>query len=112
MLARVRCIAADLPLTTLEKRHSMTREKLLREPKDEHTQRQESPKQKNLSANAMPADGFVLSVDGKFKTRFENSEEAMAAGVKLKQRYPVIQVAIYDAAARVYAPVELPEQNA
>ena len=34
----------------------------------------------NLRANAMPIDGYVLSVDGKLKTRFETSEEAMTAG--------------------------------
>ncbi len=89
----------------------MSKEKLQR-PKNQDTMREEISKPKNLPANAMPKDGFVLSVDAKFKTRFEHSEEAMAAGVKLKQSYPVIQVAIYDAAARVYTLVALPEQDA
>lgn len=71
-----------------------------------------SQKPKNMPANATPIDGFVLSVDAKFKTQFESSEDAMAAGLKLKQSYPVIQVAIYDAAARIYTPVDLPEQDA
>ena len=35
----------------------------------------------------------------------------MAAATKLKQSYPVIQVAIYDAAERNYTPVALPEQE-
>jgi len=90
----------------------MSKEKMLHEPKHEPTQREDVKKPKNLAANVTPIDGFVLSVDAKFKTRFESSEDAMAAGVKLKQRYPVIQVAIYDAAARVYTPVDLPEQGA
>ncbi len=64
----------------------------------------------NLRANAMPKDGYVLTVDGKLKTRFETAEEAMTAGVKLKQSYPVIQVAVFDATARSYAPVVLPEK--
>ena len=34
----------------------------------------------------------------------------MTVGLKLKQDYPVVQVAIFDAAARSYAPVTLPEQ--
>ena len=63
----------------------------------------------NLRANVTPNDGYVLSVDGKLKTRFETSEEAMTAGLKLKQNYPVVQVAIFDATARSYAPVVLPE---
>lgn len=64
----------------------------------------------NLRANVTPNDGFVLSVDGKLKTRFGTSEEAMSVGLKLKQDYPVIQVAVFDATARSYTPVALPEK--
>jgi hypothetical protein len=60
----------------------------------------------NLRANAMPADGYVLTVDGKLKKRYETAQEAMAAGSKLKQSYPVIQVQVFDATARMYTPVE------
>jgi hypothetical protein len=60
-------------------------------------------------ADATPTDGFVLTVDGKMKTRFDTSDEAMAASLKLKQDYPVVQVAVFDATARTYIPVELPE---
>jgi len=67
----------------------------------------ESKKPANLLANAMPTDGFVLSVDGKLKMRYETSEAAMTAAAKLKETYPVIQVAVYDAVERKYAPVEL-----
>ena len=64
----------------------------------------------NLRADVMPIDGYVLSVDGKLKSRFQTSEEAMTVGLKLKQDYPVVQVAIFDVAARSYAPATLPEQ--
>lgn len=60
----------------------------------------------NLRANAMPADGYVLAVDGKLKMRYDTAQEAMAAGSKLKQSYPVIQVQVFDATARMYTPVE------
>jgi hypothetical protein len=72
---------------------------------------QDTKKPANLRANAMPIDGHVLSVDGKLKTRYESSKDAMAAGTKLKQSYPIIQVAVYDAAQRNYTPVELHEQE-
>jgi hypothetical protein len=72
---------------------------------------QDTKKPANLRANAMPIDGYVLSVDGKLKTRYESSKDAMAAGTKLKQSYPIIQVAVYDAAQRNYTPVELHEQE-
>ena len=46
-----------------------------------------------------PSVRYVLSVDRKFKTQFETSEDAMAAGLRLKQTYPVLQVEVFDAAA-------------
>jgi len=67
----------------------------------------ETKKPANLRANAMPVDGYVLSVDSKLKTRFDTAKEAMAAATKLKETYPVIQVAVYDAVERKYFPVEL-----
>jgi hypothetical protein len=67
---------------------------------------QKTQKPENLRANAMPRDGYILAVDGKLKTRYETSEEAMTAGSKLKQSFPVIQVAVYDAKERAYTPVE------
>jgi len=68
---------------------------------------QETEKPKNLRANTLPTDGFALCVDGKMKTRYETSQQATAAGLQLKQTYPVIQVTVYDAAERLYTPVEL-----
>jgi hypothetical protein len=102
---------AGLQPSHSEKGTQMSKAKIHDEFKQD-TKRDEVTKPKNMPANATPIDGFVLSVDAKFKTRFESSEDAMAAGLKLKQSYPVIQVAIYDAAARIYTPVDLPEQDA
>ena len=82
------------------------------ELKNQELKLHETKKPANLRANAMPTDGYVLSVDGKLKTRFENAKDALAAASKLKQTYPVIQVAIYDAIARVYTPVDLQPQDA
>ncbi len=85
------------------------------EPKNQELKAQEimlqdTKKPANLRANAEPVDGYVLSVDGKLKTRYESAKDANAAGAKLKQSYPVIQVAVYDAAERSYTPVALPEK--
>ena len=79
-------------------------------PKQQEIKLQETKRPANLRADAVPDDGYVLSVDGKLKKRFETSDEAMTAGLKLKQDYPVIQVAVFDAAARSYTPVALPEK--
>lgn len=81
------------------------------EPKNQEIKLEEARKPANLRANAMPSDGFILSVDGKLKTRYENAKDATAAGTKLKQSFPVIQVAIYDAVERVYTPVDMQEQK-
>jgi hypothetical protein len=72
---------------------------------------QDTKRPTNLRANAVPVDGFVLSVDGKFKSRYDTSKDAMAAGTKLKQAYPVIQVAVYDAVGHNYTAIELPGQE-
>jgi hypothetical protein len=40
-----------------------------------------------------------------------SANDAAAAGMKLKQSYPVIQIAVYDATALVYTPIELQEQK-
>ena len=63
-------------------------------------------------ADAIPTDGYVLSIDGKLKARYETAQEAMAAGSKLKENFPVIHVEVYNAAERAYTPVELLEKQA
>ncbi len=65
-------------------------------------------KSENLRANARPKDGYVLSVDGKLKQRFDTSKEAVTAGEKLKEKFPVVQVAIYDAAGKTYNVIAAP----
>ncbi len=92
----------------------MAKERMKQEPKNQEPNHQEikleeTKKPENLRANAIPVDGFVLSVDGKLKARYETSEAAMTAASKLKQSYPVVQVAVYDATERVYTPVNLEE---
>ena len=77
------------------------------EPKTPDIAVHEDKKPTNLRANAVPINGYVLSVDGKFKSHYDNSADALAAGFRLKQTYPVIQVAIYDAAGRSYTSVEV-----
>jgi hypothetical protein len=67
-------------------------------------------KPENLRANAVPTDGYVLSVDGKLKARYETANEAAAEGSKLKQRFSMIQVAVFDAARGTYTPVDLQEK--
>lgn len=87
----------------------MSKKTIRQEPKNEDTKLEETGRPKNLLANAVPTDGYILSVDRKMKTRYESSDEAMTAALKLKQTYPLIQVAVYDAAQRIYTAVDAQE---
>jgi len=69
----------------------------------------EKTKPANLRPNVMPSDGYMLSVDGKLKTRFETSEDAMTAGLKLKQDFPVLQVSVFAVSLQKNNTVTLPE---
>ena len=63
---------------------------------------------KNPSANVLPTEGFVLEIDGKFKSDYKNSADAMKAGLELKKKFPFIQVIVYDAKERTRTLVSLP----
>ena len=52
--------------------------------------RQDTKKPANLRADVMPTDGYLLSVDGKLKKRYETVDEAVSEGSKLKQKFPMI----------------------
>ena len=57
-------------------------------------------------ADLPPSAGFALSVDGKFKLDYPDMDGAMKVARELKKKFPVIQVAVYDAAAKIRMPVE------
>ena len=87
----------------------MSKKTISQEPKNEDIKLEETRRPKNLLANAVPTDGYILSVDRKMKTRYESSNEAMTAALKLKKSYPVVQVAVYDATQRTYTAVDTQE---
>ena len=66
----------------------------------------ETTKPTNLRANAMPSDGYILTVDGKLKTRYETETEAIAAGTKLKQKFPMIRVSVFEPVELTHALIE------
>ena len=57
--------------------------------------------EKTARADRPPAEGFVVVVDGHFKSEFDAVETAEASGRTLKSNYPMLQVEIYDAATKV-----------
>src|SRR5674476_1498399 len=73
------------------------KEKATEQPADNGTTRPKNP-----SANLRPTVGYILEVDGKFKSDYESSAAAMKVGLELKTKYPHIQVKVYDAKAVSY----------
>ena len=62
---------------------------------------EEAEPKKATRADRPPTEGFVMVVDGHFKSEFDAAESAEAAGRKLKSAYPMLQIEIYDAATQV-----------
>jgi hypothetical protein len=60
----------------------------------------EEPEAKLPRADRPPTEGFVVIVDGHFKSEFDAVDAAEASGRKLKLTYPMLQIEIYDAATK------------
>jgi hypothetical protein len=56
---------------------------------------------KAVRADRPPTQGFATIVDGHFKSEFDTTDGAEAAGRALKSVYPMLQIEIYDAATKV-----------
>ena len=84
---------------------------VMKEKSTEQTADNGTTRPKNPPANIRPTEGYILEVDGKFKSKYESSEAAMKTGLELKKKYPHIQVKVYDAKERTRTPVELSEQS-
>ena len=78
-----------------------------KEIKGEKPEANGTTRPKNPSANVLPTEGYVLEIDGKFKSEYATSEQATKAGSELKKKYPQIQVKIFDAKERTRTVVEL-----
>ena len=65
------------------------------------TLRIEEPQPKNIQrADIAPTSGYVIAVDGHFKTEFSDQSAAKKAAKELLANYPTLKVEIYDAAAK------------
>ena len=59
----------------------------------------DEPEQKAPRADRPPTEGFVVIVDGHFKSEFDMAEAAESSGRKLKSTYPMLKIEIYDGRA-------------
>ncbi len=61
----------------------------------------------SLRANAFPADGFSMVVDGKFKSHHGSFDAAQKTALDLKTRFPLLQIMVRDDVTTVRSEVEL-----
>ncbi|WP_065754401.1 hypothetical protein [Bradyrhizobium paxllaeri] len=61
-----------------------------------------------VATRELPASGYALEVDGRFKAEFATRDGARAGAEELKKRFPMLQVRIYDALTRAREDVQLP----
>jgi hypothetical protein len=63
---------------------------------------------KPTRADIPPSEGYVLVVDGHFKSEFKTVEAAEESGGKLKMKFPKLQIQIYDAETRTRSALHWP----
>jgi hypothetical protein len=73
---------------------------------EQHHRDEVEVRPRNIRPNSNPTEGFSLEVDGKIKSQHPTQEAATTIGAELKRKFPVLQVTIYDAAARTRTLVE------
>jgi hypothetical protein len=57
----------------------------------------ETEPKKILRADLPPTSGFVMVIDGHFKSEFDTVDAAEASARELKSAHPMLQIEIYDA---------------
>ena len=74
---------------------------------ESHGVETEEQRPRNIPANTYPTEGFSLEVDAKIKSQHPTLEAAMEIGAELKRKFPMVQVTIYDAAAKTRTLVQV-----
>lgn len=64
---------------------------------------EEAPLIRPSRADLPPTDGFILVVDGHFKTWFGSTEAAEEAARLLKSKFQMLKVQTYDASAKIWS---------
>jgi hypothetical protein len=83
----------------------MIREPRVKKPKIEAA---EQPPRQIIRADKAPTSGYSLVVDGHFKSHHDTIEAAEAAGMALKNEFPMLQVQVYDAATKTRSLIKWP----
>jgi hypothetical protein len=81
------------------------RSKTMTKPADSEESTQEQPSQRRRPE----AGQFQLQVDRQTKGSYVTYEAAEAAGLVIKQKFPVVRVAVYDSVSGVNTILEVPK---
>ena len=60
-----------------------------------------------ITFSGLPETGYALIVDGRSKNEFKTQEGAKREARELKQRFPMLQIKIYDAEAKRSEEIDL-----
>jgi hypothetical protein len=63
----------------------------------QRTLRTPAPAPSYKAAIGLPTIGYALIVDGQVKTEFTTRDHALKAARELKERFPMLQIKVYDA---------------
>jgi hypothetical protein len=69
---------------------------------------EEPQPRKVIRADKAPTAGYSLVVDGHFKSHHDTVEAAEEAGMTLKNKFPMLQVQVYDASTKTRSMVQWP----
>lgn len=75
--------------------------------RQQRTQRISTPAPVHRTAIDLPRNGYVLIVDGQAKSKFETQDRALKTARELKNRFPKLQVKVYDGEAMQSQNVDL-----
>jgi hypothetical protein len=60
----------------------------------------------HIHSDALPTEGFIIEVDGKFDSEYGTLMGVLKAGLELMQKFPQSQVKVHDVDEEMQAPVD------
>ncbi len=69
----------------------------------------EPPPEMFTQRKRMDVGRYRLLVDRQLKRSYENSDDAEAKGLSIKQAHPIVQVVVYDSVEGINRAIELPK---
>jgi len=75
--------------------------------RQQRTQRMSMPTPTSRAGVSLPTSGYALMVDGHAKKEFDTRDSALKSAKELKERFPNLQVKVFDAEKKHSETIEL-----